>query len=79
MNSVSNTAYYCCGIRMLDAEHPHPICGDQYARLFMDENGLAIFEPFRSETMPNISNATRCRIFDDHLRNEISANQWAIL
>ena len=79
MNTVSNTAYYCCGIRMLDSEHTQPICNDSYASLFMDEKGMEIFEPFRSETMPNISNATRCRIIDDHLRNEIAQNPDTII
>jgi len=32
---ISNTAFYCCGIRMRDAETPHPICGDRFAKLLM--------------------------------------------
>ncbi|MEM9696333.1 MAG: class I SAM-dependent methyltransferase, partial [Myxococcota bacterium] len=46
-------------------------CEDHYASLFMDERGLKLFEPFRSETMPNLSNATRCRIIDDLLRAKL--------
>ena len=56
MNPISNTAYYCCGVRMDDAERTPSVCNDRYARRFMDEQGLRIFEPFRGETLPNISN-----------------------
>lgn len=72
MNSVSNTAYYCCGIRMLDAKQSPSFCHDQYAERFMDTKGLAIFEPFKSEKMPNISNVARCRLIDDYVKNEIA-------
>lgn len=73
-NTISNTAFYCCGIRMEDAMRKNPVCNDQYARRFMNERGLEIFEPFRSETMSNITNVTRCRIIDDILREEIYNN-----
>jgi O-methyltransferase involved in polyketide biosynthesis len=71
MSTVANTAFYCWGVRMLDAEREFSLCGDHYAKRFMDERGLRIFEPFKSEKMPNISNATRCRIIDDLLRAEL--------
>ena len=71
MNTVSNTAFYCCGVRREDARQPLSICNDQFAQRFMDERAKRVFEPFRSETMPNITNATRCRIIDDILRSEI--------
>ncbi len=71
MNTVSNTAFYCCGVRLEDARQPRPICNDVYAHCFMDANALKVFEPFRSQTMANLSNATRCRIIDDILRAEI--------
>lgn len=74
MNPVSDTAYYCCGIRMEDAGKAHSVCSDTYAERFMDDRGLKIFEPFRSETMPNISNITRCRLIDDHLRSALAQN-----
>jgi methyltransferase (TIGR00027 family) len=75
MNPVSNTAFYCCGVRMLDAEKKKSVCRDIYAERFMDEKGRQIFEPFRSEKMPNISNITRCRIIDDYLSNELKRNR----
>lgn len=74
MNPVSNTAYYCCGIRMLDANMTPSVCNDQYATRFMDERGLKIFEPFKSEKMPNMSNITRCRLIDDYVADELGRN-----
>lgn len=72
MNPISNTAYYCCGIRMEDARRDNSICNDVYAQRFMDDKGMRIFEPFRSEKMPNISNITRCRLIDDYLMAELA-------
>lgn len=71
MNTVSNTAFYCAGVRAQDARHAHPICNDRFAMRFMDEQAQSAFAPFIDETMPNISNATRCRIIDDQLRGAI--------
>ncbi len=71
MNSISNTAFYCCGVRMEDAERPFSMCSDTYAKRFMDARGRQIFEPFRSEKMPNISNIARCRIIDELLTDAI--------
>jgi methyltransferase (TIGR00027 family) len=74
MNPVSNTAYYCCGVRMEDAKKSYSICNDDFAERFMDDKGMQVFEPFKSEKMPNISNITRCRLIDDYLRSELSKN-----
>jgi methyltransferase (TIGR00027 family) len=73
MNPISNTAFYCCGVRMLDAEHPRSLCNDIFAKRFMDERGMQIFEPFKSETIPNISNTVRCHIIDESIRNQLIA------
>ncbi|HEY3300286.1 MAG TPA: class I SAM-dependent methyltransferase [Methylophilaceae bacterium] len=72
MNPISNTAYYCCGVRMLDAEHPRSLCHDHYAKRFMDAHGMQIFEPFRSQVMPNISSTVRCHIIDQSIRQELA-------
>jgi methyltransferase (TIGR00027 family) len=72
MNPVSNTAFYCCGVRMRDAESPRPICGDQYAKRFMDERGLEIFRRFCGESGPNLSNVARHRYIDDFLQSQIA-------
>jgi methyltransferase (TIGR00027 family) len=74
MKPVSNTAFYCTGVRALDARRAQPICGDQYAERFMDDRAWAIFEPFRKFVGPNTANAARARIIDDLLRERIAAN-----
>ena len=74
MKPISNTAFYCCGIRMRDAEQPHPICGDGFAKLFMNENGMEIFSRFGGERGPNVSNVARARFIDDLLRTRLAAH-----
>ena len=77
MKPVSRTAFYCTGVRALDARKPRPACGDQYAERFMDEEAWKAFEPFRPLTGPNISNATRHRIIDDLLRDRLAEHHDA--
>jgi len=74
MKPISKTAFYCCGVRMQDAERDQPVCGDTYAKAFMNEQGLQILEAFKDETRPNTSNVGRHRIIDDLLRHELEAN-----
>ncbi|MEP6901959.1 MAG: SAM-dependent methyltransferase [Actinomycetota bacterium] len=74
MKPISKTAFYCCGVRMQDAERSDPVCGDIYAKAFMNEDGLRIFEAFKDETSPNASNVARHRIIDDLLRQELLAS-----
>ncbi len=74
MKPISNTAFYCCGIRMRDADSPRPICGDQYAGRFMDARGLEIFRKFGGESGPNVTNVARARYIDDFLREELARN-----
>jgi len=74
MKPISKTAFYCCGVRMLDAEGSNPACGDVYAKTFMNEEGLQILETFKNETNPNASNVARHRIIDDFLRQELVSN-----
>jgi methyltransferase (TIGR00027 family) len=73
MKPISKTAFYCCGVRMQDAERERPVCGDTYAKVFMNEEGLQILEMFKDETRPNISNVGRHRLIDDLLRDELLA------
>ena len=56
---------------MLDAEHPRSLCHDIFAKRFMDERGMQIFAPFRTETLPNISNTVRCHIIDEAIRSQL--------
>lgn len=74
MKPISKTAFYCCGVRMQDAEGSNPVCGDIYAKAFMNEDGLRILEAFKDETSPNASNVARHRIIDDFLRRELLAD-----
>jgi methyltransferase (TIGR00027 family) len=74
MKPISNTAFYCCGVRMEDAERASPICGDIYAKVFMDEQGLQIYDFFKSEANTNISIIARHRIIDDLLRQALSVD-----
>src|SRR6476660_2524946 len=71
MKPISKTAFYCCGVRMEDAASARPVCNDSYARIFMNDEGLAILEQFKNETRPNASNVARHRIIDDLLQQEI--------
>ena len=74
MKPISKTAFYCCGVRMQDAEREKPVCGDTYAKVFMNEQGLQILETFKDEVRPNMSNVARHRLIDDLLREELLAN-----
>ena len=74
MKPISKTAFYCCGVRMQDAESSNPICGDVYAKSFMNDEGRRIFETFKDEVRPNGSNVARHRIVDDLLREELRGN-----
>lgn len=74
MKPVSKTAYYCCGVRMQDAESKKPLVGDTYARTLMGEEGLAYWEAFKSATDPNASNIARCHLIDQHLKMALDQN-----
>jgi methyltransferase (TIGR00027 family) len=73
MKPVSRTAYYCCGIRALDARSRHPVCGDTFAERFIDDDAArAIVEKFRRFRAPNVGNVARHRIIDDLLRERLA-------
>ena len=59
---------------MQDAERDKPVCGDVYAKTFMNEDGLRVLEKFKDDERPNSSNVARHRIIDDLLREEILAH-----
>ena len=71
MKPISQTAFYCCGVRMRDAEREKPVCGDKYAKVFMSEDGMKILDKFKDEVGPNTSNVARHRIIDDLLRQDL--------
>jgi methyltransferase (TIGR00027 family) len=72
MKPISRTAFYCTGVRAVDARSPAPLCGDRYAERFMDDEAWRLFEPFRSFRMPNASNVVRHRMIDELLRARLS-------
>jgi methyltransferase (TIGR00027 family) len=72
LQPVSRTAYYCCGVRALDAASPRPVCDDYLAERFMTPEAWAVFEPFRDLKGPNISNVARHRMIDDLLRERLA-------
>lgn len=74
MKPISQTAYYCCGARMQDAEKSHPICGDSFAKLFMNDDGHHIFQSFKNDNRANAGNSARHRIIDDYIQNELRRN-----
>lgn len=65
---VSKMAFYCGGVRMMDARSSDPLVGDAYAERLMGADGEAVFEAFRGFEKENASNITRHRIIDDLLR-----------
>jgi len=73
MKPVSKTAFYCCGVRMQDAESARPVIGDNYAKRLMSEEGLQYWEEFKEFKMPNASNTARAYIIDNYLRELLSA------
>ena len=74
MNPISETAFYSCGVRMLDARHRRPICNDVYAERFMDHHGHEILQRFGAERDPNLTNVVRHRHIDDELRRSLAAD-----
>ena len=73
MKPVSKTAFYCCGVRMQDAESARPVIGDNYAKRLMSEEGLQYWEEFKEFKMPNASNIARAHVIDNYLRQLLSA------
>ncbi|CAN5830239.1 hypothetical protein BH10BAC2_BH10BAC2_21610 [soil metagenome] len=68
MKPVSKTAYYCCGVRMLDAASPKSLLNDSYAKLLMGSEGLEYWKEFESFKGPNASNIARHYIIDTEVK-----------
>src|SRR6185436_9292312 len=71
MKAVSKTAWYCCGVRLQDAESPHPVIGDQYAKRLLGEEGMRYWQEFKKFDKPNASNIARHYIIDNHLKQSL--------
>src|SRR6185295_1977652 len=74
MKPVSRTAYYCCGVRMTDAQSSKPLINDTYAERLMGDEGMQAWEPFRKHKNPNGSNIARCFIIDTWIKEQIRLN-----
>lgn len=72
MKPVSKTAYYCCGVRMQDAESARPLIGDQYAKTLLGKEGTAYWEEFKQFTMPNAGNTARTYLIDSWVKQELN-------
>ena len=75
MKPVSKTAYYCCGVRMQDAESPTPLIGDTYAKRLLGEEGFEYWQGFKDFTAPNGSNIARHFLIDNHIKALLSKQQ----
>lgn len=71
LKPVSQTAFYCSGARMWDAQRRWPVCGDSLAARFMDAAALEFFQPYRKLFGTNISCAVRHRMIDDLVRDRL--------
>ncbi|MFZ6747350.1 class I SAM-dependent methyltransferase [Undibacterium sp. Ren11W] len=72
MNPISDTAFYTCAIRAQDAQEAQPLCGDDFAHLFMTRHGKAIFDSMKADTRPYQSIAVRHRMIDNFLRMRLA-------
>jgi methyltransferase (TIGR00027 family) len=68
------TAFYCCALRAKDAASARPVCGDNLAARFMDDETLARLKPALDFRGPAASNVARHRIVDDIIRNALAKN-----
>lgn len=68
INPISETAYYCCGARALDADSTNSLLNDHYAHRFLDDHGLKIFSSFRNFRNPNMSSVVRSLIIEDQIK-----------
>jgi len=78
-NPISRTAYYTLAVRAADAAGPNPILGDAFAQRFMNDEAEQVWEEFKSFTPPNVSNAGRHAMIDEHLRRVLAAGPDATI
>lgn len=72
---ISDTAFFCCGIREQDAGSRFPICNDIYAKDFMTEQGRKAYEKYRPGYFAKGVNSARPRIIDDLVVRRLSENR----
>ena len=74
MKPVSKTAYYCCGVRMMDAESNNPIVNDTHAKTLMGEEGHQYWETYKQYKNPNGASLARCYLIDTWIKKQLKAN-----
>ena len=74
MSPISETAFFCCGIRELDAESRYPICNDVYAKNFMTAEGRRAFEKYAPGYFTRGLNYARPKIVDNLVVARIREN-----
>ncbi len=73
MKPIVDTAFYCCGVRMDDAARAYSLCHDTYAKMFMCNYGLRIYDTFKDQGASNASIIIRHRIIDELLERMLRA------
>jgi O-methyltransferase involved in polyketide biosynthesis len=66
---VAPSAFFCAGVRMVDAQSPVPVVGDRHAATLLADDGRQVFEVFAGLQHPLGSTLARHRIIDDMLRD----------
>jgi methyltransferase (TIGR00027 family) len=74
MKPLPLTAFYCCALRARDAASARPVCGDNLAARFIDDETLARLQPALRFRGPAASNVARHRIIDDIIRSALAKN-----
>src|SRR5690242_10441569 len=78
-NSISKTAYYTLGVRAWDATLPKPVCGDTFAKIFMNEDAQNMWQEFKNDLRPNASNASRHAIIDGQVAEVLLSHSSALV
>lgn len=71
---IARTAFYCCVIRADDALLPRPVCGDQLAARFLDDDIRRDLQPAVRFKAPARSNVVRHRMIDDIVRETLASD-----
>lgn len=74
MKPISETAFYCCGARMLDAASSSPVANDVLAHRFMTSEGQTVFKQFTNEKIANASCVMRHKIIDECVQKFLEKN-----
>lgn len=74
MPPISDTAFFCCGIREQDAHSRFPICNDVYAKDFMTEQGRIAYQKYQPGYFARGLNYARPRVIDNLITCRLRVN-----